>query len=234
MSLRGFVTASALLHLGALAALEYPALEAGTASPVSRLAIIITRSQVAPDSTTSASLASASQPLLPVAAPVTTPDPGPVRQMRHRITSARAMAVPPAPATPAVKRIPAARQIVAKNRARAPGGGKPEAADAVQQEEAAKTDEASSELRKMFSANFTYPPLARRRGWEGEVRLGLRLEPDGRVTHIHIVKSSGFAILDKSALKTARGLGLAPAAARWLQGKWFDMILPVRYQLNDG
>ena len=233
MSLRGFVAASALLHLGALAALQYPALEAGTASPVSRLALIITRAQVAPESTTSASLASASQPLSPAAAPVTTPDPGPVRQMPHRITSARAMATPPAPATPAVRRIPAARPIIAKNRARAPGGGKPEAADAVQ-EEAAKTDEASSELRKMFSANFTYPPLARRRGWEGEVRLGLRLEPDGRVTHIHIVKSSGFAILDKSALKTARGLGLAPAAARWLQGEWFDMILPVRYQLNDG
>jgi protein TonB len=232
VSLRGFVTASALLHLGALAALEYPALEAGTASPASRLALIITRSQVAPDSTTSASLASASQPLSPAAAPVTTPDPGPVRQMPHRITSARAMAAPPAPATPAVRRIPAARQIIAKNRARAPGGGKPEAADAVQA--AAKTDEASAELRKMFSANFTYPPLARRRGWEGEVRLGLRLEPDGRVTHIHIVKSSGFAILDKSALKTARGLELAPAAARWLRGEWFDMILPVRYQLNDG
>jgi protein TonB len=132
-----------------------------------------------------------------------------------------------------VTRITAARQIISKNTARPSGGGKPAVADAVQ-EAAAKTAEATSELRKMFSANFTYPPLARRRGWEGEVRLGLRLEPDGRLTHIHIVKSSGFAILDTSALKTARGLGLAPAAARWLQGEWFDMILPVRYQLNDG
>jgi protein TonB len=114
-----------------------------------------------------------------------------------------------------------------------PGRGSPETPD-PSDAAVAKAAEATSELRKLLSANFSYPPLARKRGWEGEVRLGLRLEPDGRVTHIHIVKSSGFAILDKSALNSAQELGLAPAAARWLRGDWFDLILPVRYQLNDG
>ena len=233
MSLRGFVAASVLLHLGAIAALQYPALESGTASPASRLALTITRSQPASEATTGKSLTSGSQQLLPAANRMATSDTGPVSQTPHRITASRRSAASPAPATAVMARIPAARQIIAKNTARAPGNGKPAVADAIR-DEAAKTDEAASELRRMFSANFTYPPLARRRGWEGEVRLGLRLEPDGRLTHIHIVKSSGFAILDKSALKTARGLGLAPAAARWLHGEWFDMILPVRYQLNDG
>ena len=234
MSLRGFVAASVLLHLGAMAALQYPALEPGTASPSSRLSLVISRSQASPEATTRASPASGSQQLMPAARHVTTSDPAPVRQMPQQRKSSRSKAAAsPAPATAPVAQIPASRQIPSKVPAHAPASRKPESAAAAQ-ETAAKTEEATSELRRLFFANFNYPPLARRRGWEGEVRLGLRLETDGRLTHIRIVQSSGFAILDKSALNTARTLGIAPAAARWLQGEWFDMILPVRYRLNDG
>lgn len=237
MSLRAFVAASGLLHLAAFALVQYPPLESGTASTASRVTLILSRSQAAPESAAHAAPASAARRPSPLVHQATSHDVGPTSQAPHRLASSAAATAAPAPAAAAPPQLRTVKTMPAKNTTQPPTQtpvrGSLEtrdASDAV----AAKTAEATSELHKLLSANFTYPPLARRRGWEGEVRLSLRLEPDGRLTHIHIVKSSGFAILDKSALKSARELGLAPAAARWLQGDWFDVILPVRYQLNDG
>jgi TonB family protein len=49
-----------------------------------------------------------------------------------------------------------------------------------------------------------YPEIARLRGYEGTVQLAAEILPDGRVGSIKIKKSSGYAILDQSAIEFIR------------------------------
>ena len=80
-----------------------------------------------------------------------------------------------------------------------------------------------------------YPLLARERRQEGTVLLRVKVSDAGRIQEAEIKQSSGFPLLDKSALKTIRRYwqfeparsGLAPVAA--------EMEIPIRFQLiEDG
>src|SRR3569623_1826873 len=51
-------------------------------------------------------------------------------------------------------------------------------------------------LRDALAARFVYPALARREGWQGEGKVGVRVNADGRLSDIHLVASSGHAVLD--------------------------------------
>jgi protein TonB len=77
---------------------------------------------------------------------------------------------------------------------------------------------------------FTYPQLARRRGWEGEVLLSFRIERDGHLQDIQVTKSSGYKLLDRSAVKALGKVTRIP----WQDSNTIDMQLPVVYQLHEG
>jgi protein TonB len=88
-------------------------------------------------------------------------------------------------------------------------------------------------LQEALLPRFDYPSMARRRGWQGRVRIGLHVEADGGLSRIHLLESSGYALLDRAAVKNVTELRNVPAAAQWLDGLDMDMILPVRYRLHD-
>jgi protein TonB len=92
-------------------------------------------------------------------------------------------------------------------------------------------------LRSRLLANlanyFYYPALARRNGWEGTVLLGLRVEPDGQLDKIRLERSSGYAVLDNSALNSLKRIGKLVEARAWLEGHSVDMQLPVIYRLIE-
>lgn len=90
------------------------------------------------------------------------------------------------------------------------------------------------QLRDALAPYFAYPMLARRNGWQGQVRLGLRVEADGRLSHVRIAHSSGYRLLDRAALSTLNRIKAVPKAAGWLNGRHFDMVLPIDYRLIDG
>lgn len=56
-----------------------------------------------------------------------------------------------------------------------------------------------------------YPRRARRRGEEGDVVLSVAVAADGRVSHVSIVKSSGFIELDEAGVKAVTAARFAPA-----------------------
>jgi len=89
-------------------------------------------------------------------------------------------------------------------------------------------------LLRLLGEHFAYPWIARRRGWEGEVRLALRVGAAGRVSDLRVVKTSGYAILDRAALRSARRIRAVPEAARWLRGRHLDIVVPVEYRLVNG
>lgn len=96
------------------------------------------------------------------------------------------------------------------------------------------TSQLKSQLHDALVPYFAYPMMARRRGWQGQVRVGLRVEADGRLSHVRIAHSSGYRLLDSAALAALNRINTLPKAAGWLDGRHFDMVLPIDYRLIDG
>lgn len=90
-----------------------------------------------------------------------------------------------------------------------------------------------AELRTAFDARFLYPPLARRHGWQGQVRVGLTIESDGHLSELRILSSSGYAILDRDALQTLTRIGVLPQTRTQLDGQSYRLQLPVVYRLLE-
>ena len=87
-------------------------------------------------------------------------------------------------------------------------------------------------LREALLPYFDYPMLARRRGWEGRVRIALLVQPDGDLTDMQVLESSGYRVLDQAALRDLRELGRLPQATALLDGRQMDVILPIQYRFR--
>ena len=85
----------------------------------------------------------------------------------------------------------------------------------------------------LITRQLSYPAIARRKGWQGVVKLKLHIESDGRISGLHIDETSGYTVLDKAALQSLQ-LANVPDAAQWLQGETRDIVVPVEYRLIDG
>jgi TonB family protein len=77
-----------------------------------------------------------------------------------------------------------------------------------------------------------YPEIARSRGYEGIVLVAAEILADGRVGNVKIKKSSGYAILDQSAMEAVKPWKFEPAKK---QGKPFAIWveLPIKFVLHD-
>jgi len=77
----------------------------------------------------------------------------------------------------------------------------------------------------------TYPQEAREKGYEGEVILRVEVLPNGRVGQIEVKNSSGYELLDRSALTAVRQWKFVPAK----KGEtpiplWVN--IPIKFQLQ--
>ena len=77
-----------------------------------------------------------------------------------------------------------------------------------------------------------YPEVARRRGYEGQVRLKVEVLASGGVGSITVQESSGYEILDRSALKTVQDWRFIPARFGGIPVK-STVIVPVTFHLKD-
>jgi len=77
-----------------------------------------------------------------------------------------------------------------------------------------------------------YPAIAKLRGYEGVVLVNAEILPDGRVGNTAISKSSGYTILDKSAMEAVKLWKFEPAKRA---GKPFAIRvkLPIKFVLHD-
>lgn len=76
-----------------------------------------------------------------------------------------------------------------------------------------------------------YPYLARQRHWEGVVWLLVDVAADGSVDDLHIEQSSGYKILDRSALRAVKRWRFSPGTRGGLPVASKAKI-PVRFQLE--
>lgn len=77
-----------------------------------------------------------------------------------------------------------------------------------------------------------YPQFAREQGWEGTVVLRIRVNQGGSVDSVKTQKSSGFPILDESAVQSVKSWIFIPAK----DGEFSIPVtvdLPVRFDLDE-
>ncbi|MDD5431564.1 MAG: TonB family protein [Candidatus Omnitrophica bacterium] len=90
----------------------------------------------------------------------------------------------------------------------------------------------ASLIQKRITDNLEFPAAAKKSGFEGTVKLSLHLSYQGDLLDTVVKKTSGYKILDESAVKTARGIGSYPPfpPAITSQDIWIDV--PIAYRLD--
>ncbi|MBD3670506.1 MAG: energy transducer TonB [Gammaproteobacteria bacterium] len=115
---------------------------------------------------------------------------------------------------------------------------KTDAKQATQAAQAATSTRASNEIKRELTTrlqtHFEYPILAVRRGWQGDVQLSFRVLSNGNLINIRVARSSGYALLDHSALEALRRVNHVRETIHWMHQDHLDLTLPVRYQLKEG
>jgi protein TonB len=97
----------------------------------------------------------------------------------------------------------------------------------------AKYSRIRAALQQALLPIFEYPRVARRRGWQGRVKVSLYVDAGGDLSRIHLIESSGYSLLDKEAVKNVTSLRNVPAVTQWLDSSGMEVVLPVNYRLDN-
>jgi len=76
-----------------------------------------------------------------------------------------------------------------------------------------------------------YPAAARRRGMQGVVLLGVAITEEGYVDKINVLQTSGFRVLDRSAVKSVKSWRFIPARMGE-ENVASQMEIPIRFILK--
>lgn len=87
-----------------------------------------------------------------------------------------------------------------------------------------------SYLRDTIERSKAYPLLAQQRGWEGEVLLAFRVVDDGAIQSVHVARSSGNPLLDRSAVTALQNVERV-IPSLWRNGDHAELELSVIYRL---
>jgi periplasmic protein TonB len=81
-------------------------------------------------------------------------------------------------------------------------------------------------IKNDIQNTLIYPIIARKKGWQGTVIVSFVVSKDGMVQEVQIKESSGFSILDQSAVNTIKKAApFPPPPAR------AELIVPINYSL---
>jgi protein TonB len=82
-------------------------------------------------------------------------------------------------------------------------------------------------VRAGIGRTLSYPPAARRAGWQGKVRLAFVLLADGRIRDLVVREGSGYEVLDAAAI--AAVLDASPFVP---PGMDVQIVIPVSFRIN--
>ncbi|MDD2851813.1 MAG: energy transducer TonB [Desulfuromonadaceae bacterium] len=82
-------------------------------------------------------------------------------------------------------------------------------------------------IRERIMKRLDYPPVARRMEWTGRVVLAFVVNRDGGVHSVHVKESSGYAVLDNSAMDTVKRVAPFPKPPVVA-----EIVMPVHFRLQ--
>lgn len=84
-------------------------------------------------------------------------------------------------------------------------------------------------VQQRIGTHLFYPWEAKFNGWEGTVVVRFTLLRDGQLKEIDIVKSSGYALLDKAAVSAVKNASPYPSLEYYHKAEELEIILPINY-----
>jgi protein TonB len=81
--------------------------------------------------------------------------------------------------------------------------------------------------------DIIYPRFARLHGYEGRVTMAVTVGPDGKVLAVDLLKSSGYDILDRSAVRQMKSIPFLPALDRKGEPIEFRVKLSVNFNFKE-
>lgn len=162
----------------------------------------------------------------------------------------RPAAVSPAPSFLAPKDVPTTSSALAAAPAMKPVEQAPASTAAVSPSAESASEGAAADVAGGLSADGLrryrlslasqarrfkrYPARALASGWTGTVEIRLDIGDDGQPSAVRVLRSSGYAVLDRAALSMIEeGARHVPMPAE-LRGRVFSVVLPVIFDLAEG
>jgi periplasmic protein TonB len=218
----GFISLSAALHAAVLLVGNRPETRIGPSGRIVHVSMSY-RSSVAGPATPDVkhagrALTSREQPH------ETTSRPAPVRATRRKIS--RRHDTPPHETT-------ATYPVTTRQAENTPTPGQSTPVAGLENARQTAEEQLRKSILRLVSSRFDYPLLARRKGWQGVVKLQMHIESDGRISRLHVEQTSGYPVLDQAALQSLQ-LASVPDAEQWMEGQAIDIIIPVEYRLVGG
>jgi protein TonB len=142
--------------------------------------------------------------------------------------------VPPSPA-PAVAALPPPEPVEPKPPEPAPPPVAPAPATTAPPRahaSRAQVDSWYGHIVTQLERHKSYPPVARERGETGVVQLAFSIDREGHVVSSRIVKSSGYAALDRETIATVRRAQPFPAPPAGIEGEKFDFTVPMKFNIR--
>jgi protein TonB len=87
-------------------------------------------------------------------------------------------------------------------------------------------------ISALLAKQRSYPSLAAMRGWEGEVRLVLRIARRSGLIEVQVQHSSGYDVLDRNAMQLVQQAVPLPQPPEGLAGSEFQVSVPIQYRLR--
>jgi len=163
------------------------------------------------------------EPPPPPLKPTPAPRPRPVERPRP---PSKPLPLPVAANAQSVAESPVAAVAPVSAKAQAAPAAAPRTAQRVAVREAYKAALLAAIERHKF-----YPSRARRRGIEGQARVGFRIAADGHIEQVELVVGSGVALLDQAAMQTLQRLGRVAPLPPELGMRHWDLVVPIDFRL---
>lgn len=87
-------------------------------------------------------------------------------------------------------------------------------------------------IQKRILENLVYPASAKKAGFQGKVKLSLRLSYQGELLDVIIKDSSGYKVLDDNTVSTAQNISSYPPFPSSIDQQELWIEVPVAYQLD--
>lgn len=82
-------------------------------------------------------------------------------------------------------------------------------------------------IRELVYKGLTYPPIAIENTWEGAVIVSFLVDNNGNIDSVHVLKSSGYRLLDQNAVSAVKHAAPYPKSSSRVEIK-----LPVIYKVE--
>ena len=90
-----------------------------------------------------------------------------------------------------------------------------------------------SNVLKRVYAKVVYPSRAASRRQEGKANMVLHLSQEGKLLDLSLKESSGFAMLDRAAMKAVRNAEPFPTVPKKILSQTIKIDIPIRFRLSD-